>query len=60
MALLGLWPGAAAGAGLATGIAAVTMAWVKAADILYLEPPMLPEPAELPELEVLEVVEECV
>ena len=57
MALLGLWPGAAAGAGLATGIAAVTMAWVNAADILYLEP--LPEPAE-PELEVLEVVEECV
>ena len=44
-------PGAEAGAGLANGIAAV-----RAADILNLDPFPLPEP----ELEVLEVLEECV
>ena len=49
-------PGADAGASLANGIAAVTIAWVKAADILNFDPFPLPEP----ELEVLEVLEECV
>ena len=54
IALLGLCPGSAAGAGLATGMAAVTIALVNAADILYFDDPL--DPA----LEADDVVEECV